>query len=90
MSLHVKNKSHDVSRDSSFMFSGHLWEECSRHYMTSKAVNAINQIEVHTNYETFHCTKCRAFATFKKKNFVAARRTRRPHPQERDPGSAQL
>ena len=48
MSLHVKDKSHDASRDSSFMFSDHSWEECPRHHVTSKADDATNQIEVHT------------------------------------------
>ena len=48
MSPHVKDKSHDASRDSSFMFSDHSWEECPRRHVTSKADDATNQIEVRT------------------------------------------
>ena len=47
-SPHVKYKSHDASRDSSFMFSDHSWEECPRRHVTSKADDTTNQIEVHT------------------------------------------
>ena len=45
VSLHIKNKSRDASRDLLFMFSDHSWEECPRCHMTSMVDNATNHAD---------------------------------------------